>query len=70
MIHKNQISIADVPRELCSLIQDKAAVPSYRQLYAEVLNGSIPAERIKGRWYVNGLKPVIQHFGLVERVSG
>jgi hypothetical protein len=66
---KTQIAIADVPRELRNMLGDKSAVPSYRQIYAEVLNGSIPAERVKGRWYVDGLKPVIQYFGLTQKTS-
>jgi len=32
-----------------------------------MLDGSIPAERIKGRWHVAGLTPVIEHFRLDEK---
>ena len=60
------VPISDVPIAIREVYKDKS--PSYRQLYAAVLDGSIPAERIKGRWHVNGLTPVIEHFRLGDKV--
>ncbi|MBR1149057.1 hypothetical protein [Bradyrhizobium sp. JYMT SZCCT0428] len=56
-----------MPIAIRGIVKDKSATPSYRQVYAAVLNGSIPAERIKGRWHVAGLMPVIEHFRLGEK---
>jgi hypothetical protein len=60
------VPISDVPIAIREVYKDKS--PSYRQLYAAVLDGSIPAERIKGRWHVAGLMPVIEHFRLGDKV--
>jgi hypothetical protein len=51
------------------MVRDQSTAPSYRQVYAAVLDGSIPAERIKGRWHVAGLTPVIEHFRLGEKTE-
>jgi hypothetical protein len=58
------LPISDVPTAIRGIVKDKSATPSYRQVYSAVLDGSIPAERIRGRWYVAGLMPVIEHFRL------
>lgn len=44
------ISIALLPAEIRQATG--ANPPSYRSIYADVLNGKIPAERVRGRWYV------------------
>ena len=67
MIDRRPIPISDVPIAIREWVKDKSATPSYRQVYARVLDGSIPAERIKGRWHVAGLMPVIEHFRLGEK---
>lgn len=46
------ISLADLPRKLREFTDGKAMVPSYRVLYARVLDGTVPAERHNGRWHV------------------
>jgi hypothetical protein len=61
------IPIVDVPTAIRGIVKDQSTVPSYRQVYARVLDGSIPAERIKGKWHVAGLMSVIEHFRLSEK---
>ncbi len=69
MIDCQPVPISDVPTAIRGLVKDKSATtPSYRQVYSAVLDGSIPAERIKGRWHVAGLMPIIEHFRLGEKV--
>jgi hypothetical protein len=66
----DRIPLTVVPRAIRDAVQDSETAPSYRRIYVAVLNGSIPADRINGRWHVSSnLKPIIQHFGLVERAS-
>jgi hypothetical protein len=67
MIDCRPVPIVDVPTAIRGVVKDQLTVPTYRQVYARVLDGSIPAERIKGRWHVAGLLPVIEHFGLGEK---
>jgi hypothetical protein len=62
-----RLPISDVPTAIRGIVRDQSTAPSYRQVYAAVLDGSIPAERIKGRWHVAGLTPVIEHFRLGEK---
>lgn len=40
--------------------------PTYRVLYARVLNGELPAEQVNGRWHVRreDLPEIASHFGL------
>ena len=64
MIDCRPVPISDVSIAIRGLVKDPSSVPTYRQVYARVLDGSIPAERIKGRWHVAGLMPVIEHFRL------
>ena len=67
MIDCQPVPISDVPTAIRGLVKDNPATPSYRQVYSAVLDGSIPAERIKGRWHVAGLMPVLEHFRLGEK---
>ena len=64
MIDCRPVPISDVPTAIRGIVRDQSTVPSYRQVYSAVLDGSIPAERIKGRWHVAGLMPVFEHFRL------
>ena len=43
-----RLPISDVPTAIRGIVRDQSTAPSYRQVYAAVLDGSIPAERIKG----------------------
>lgn len=49
----NCINLARVPRALSELVGGRAPVPTYRTIYARVLDGSIPAEQRNGRWYMH-----------------
>ena len=67
---ENRVPLTMVPRAIREVIKDSSTAPSYRQIYVAVLNGSIPADQTNGRWHVSGnLKPILQHFKLVERAS-
>lgn len=52
MTDEASISLTDLPRKLREITGGKAAVPSYRVLYARVVDGVLPAERHNGRWRV------------------
>jgi hypothetical protein len=66
----DRIPLTIVPRAIREAVKDSSTAPSYRRIYVAVLNGSIPADQINGRWHVSAnLRPIMQHFGLVERAS-
>lgn len=63
---EEKIPLTHLSNALRNVVPDKSKVPSYRQLYAAILNGEIPADRINGRLHVNSnLKPILKYFGLV-----
>jgi hypothetical protein len=47
------VSLSETPGALAKLVGDKAHIPTYRQIYSQVLNGQMPAERRNGRWYLS-----------------
>lgn len=49
----DRVSLSETPGALAKLVGDKAHIPTYRQIYSQVLNGQIPAERCNGRWYLS-----------------
>jgi hypothetical protein len=65
---EGRIPLTDVPRAIREEVKDTASAPTYRRIYVAILNGSIPAEQINGRWHVSGnLGPIMKHFGLLEK---
>jgi hypothetical protein len=50
-MENHYISIAHLPRELAPLTGK--ITPTYRKIYESVLNGLIPAEQVRGRWFVS-----------------
>jgi hypothetical protein len=66
----DRIPLTVVPRAIREAVSDMSSAPSYRRIYVAILNGSIPADQINGRWHVNSnLSPIIKHFGLFEKTS-
>jgi hypothetical protein len=63
------ISIAHVPRELAPLTGE--STPTYRKIYESVLNGLIPAEQIRGRWFVsrNDLPAIAETFQQLRKAA-
>ncbi len=59
------IGLSLVPREIQDITVDGSTAP-YRKLYNSVLDGVVPAEHHRGRWYVrrNNLKRVASALGL------
>ena len=59
------IGLSQVPREIQDVTVDGSTTP-YRQLYNSVLDGDVPAEHVRGRWYIrrNNLKRVAIALGL------
>ena len=59
-----KIPLPAVPRKMRELTGE--APPTYRQIYAAVLNGAVKAEQgSNGRWRVDSdLTPILQYFGL------
>ena len=59
------IGLSQVPREIQDITTDGSTVP-YRKLYNSVLDGDVPAEQVRGRWYVRrkNLKRVASFMGL------
>ena len=51
-MNDNGISLTDLPRRLREITGGTVPVPTYRVLYARVLDGTLPAERHNGRWHV------------------
>jgi hypothetical protein len=51
-MNDNGISLTDLPRRLREITGGTVPVPTYRVLYARVLDGTLPAERRNGRWHV------------------
>ncbi len=49
----NSISLTDLPRKLREITGGEVAVPTYRVLYSRVLDGTVPAQRVNGRWHVS-----------------
>ena len=69
---RDKIPLPEVPRAIREAVEveDMAFAPTYRRIYVAVLNGSIPAEQLNGRWHVSAnLTPIMKHFGLVEKAS-
>jgi hypothetical protein len=67
---QDRIPLTDVPSAIREQVKDTSAAPTYRRIYVAILNGSIPAERLNGRWHVStNLKPIMKHFGLAEKAS-
>ena len=52
--------------ELRPLLQENGVfgAPSYRDLYKMVLDGRLPARKIRGRWYIerDDIDGIIHHF--------
>ncbi len=59
------IGLSRVPREIQEITTDGSTAP-YRKIYNSVLDGDVPAEQVRGRWYVrrNNLKRVASALGL------
>ncbi len=66
-----RIALPHAPRELGLVVGDAGAV-SYRQFYAAVLDGRVPARMDNGRWSVRrgDLPQIAEAFGLTPRVPG
>ena len=58
------IGLTELPTALRRLTG--AEPPPYRALYAKVVDGAVPAERTRGRWYVDrrNLAAIAKGFGL------
>jgi hypothetical protein len=53
---QDMIPITEVPRRLRQIVETAGAaaeVPNYRAIYHMTLDGSLPAERYRGRHYVS-----------------
>jgi hypothetical protein len=72
------ISLAQLPRELREaarlLETEKAALDrvKYKTLYGQVLDGTLPAERVGGRWFIRrkDLQEIAAALGLPQRRPG
>ena len=53
IMNDKSISLTDLPRRLREITGGTVPVPTYRVLYARVLDGTLPAERRNGRWHVS-----------------
>ena len=64
------IGLTELPTALRRLTG--AEPPSYRALYAKVVDGAVPAERVRGRWYVDrcNLGNIAQQLGLRAPTTG
>jgi hypothetical protein len=52
LMNDNSVSLTDLPRRLREITGGTVPVPTYRVLYARVLDGTLAAERRNGRWHV------------------
>jgi hypothetical protein len=66
-----KIPLTKVLPKLREMVRPGTPMPNYRQLYFAALDGSVSAEqRPNGRYEVSAdLQPIIEYFGLAERVS-
>ena len=64
------IGLTELPTALRRLTG--AEPPPYRALYAKVVDGAVPAERVRGRWYVDpqNLAGIAEQFGLAPADDG
>jgi hypothetical protein len=60
---ETRIPLSNVPRHLAAF---KGARPSYTAVYRAVLDGALPAEQTRGRWFVSvdDLPEIAEHFGM------
>jgi hypothetical protein len=63
----DKIPLTSVSRELAALTNAQA--PSYRKIYLAVLDGTIPAEQVNGRWHVQrgNLRKIAETFGMAPK---
>jgi hypothetical protein len=63
VMNDKSISLTDLPRRLREITGGTVPVPTYRVLYARVLDGTLPAERRNGRWHVteSAVRDLAQH---------
>ena len=59
------INLADVP---LALKANYGSTPPYAVIYVAVLDGVVPATKLRGRWYVQetDLPKIAAHFGLTD----
>jgi hypothetical protein len=68
-MENQHIGIAHLPRELAPITGK--LTPTYRKIYESVLNGLIPAEQIRGRWFVsrNDLPAIAETFQQLRKAA-
>jgi hypothetical protein len=49
---EDRIPLVQLPRKLAEHRGHSNPSDSYRSLYSQVVDGKIPAEQMRGRWYV------------------
>lgn len=62
----DRIPLTSIPRQLAVFDGRR---PDYPQVYKATINGDIPAEQTKGRWFVlsSDLDTVARHFGMTPK---
>jgi hypothetical protein len=65
-VSETRIPLSNVPRHLAAF---EGSRPSYAAVYRAVLDGALPAEQTRGRWFISpaDLDTIARHFGMTPK---